>query len=103
MAMRAKLAAMFLVVAAASGRAGNDPSNAPRPPRGEAAPKSDLDRPTASPKPVDGKALCTYINPDQNATSQRGDCVAERDPAPQRPVEKTPPAPPGNDAAPSSR
>jgi hypothetical protein len=70
---------------------------------GSDAPKADLARPTATAKPVDGKALCAYVSPDQNAPSQRADCVAEREPAPQRPVEKTPPAGPGNDATPSSR
>jgi hypothetical protein len=85
------LAALIVLALAAPALAGSD------------APKADLARPTTTAKPVDGRALCAYVSPDQNAPSQRTDCVAEREPAPQRPVEKTPPAGPGNDAAPSSR
>ena len=91
--MRTTLAALLILTAPAF--AGGD---APR-----SAPKADLDRPTAPTKPVDGKALCTYVSPDQNAPSERADCVADRQPMPQRPVEKTPPGGPGNDATPSAR
>jgi hypothetical protein len=101
--VRKTFAAMLLIAFAVPVHAGTDATNAPRPPRAETAPKADLDRPAQSPKAVDGKALCTYVNADQNAPSERGDCIAEREPMPQRPTEKTPPGPPSNDATPSSR
>lgn len=91
--MRTTLAALLILTAPAF--AGGD---SPR-----SAPKADLDRPAAPTKPVDGKSLCTYVSPDQNAPSERTDCVADRQPMPQRPVEKTPPGGPGNDATPSAR
>ena len=101
--MRTTFAAILLVVFAAPVHAGSDAPTTPRPPRSETAPKPELERPAQSPKPADGKALCTYVNADQNAPSERGDCIAEREPMPQRPTEKTPPGPPANDATPSAR
>ncbi len=92
-----------LLVLALAVPAGAEPTPAPRAPRSETAPKPDLDRPAPSPKPVDGKSLCTYVSADPNAPSQRGDCVADREPMPDRPVEKSPPGGPGNDATPSAR
>jgi len=101
--MRTTLAAMVLLGFALPVYAGSDPGTTPRAGSSDGAPKPDLERPAASPKPVDGKSLCTYVSPDQNAPSERGDCVADREPMPQRPVEKSPPGPLGGDATPSSR
>ena len=67
------------------------------------APKPELQRPASERKPADGKAVCVYADRDQNAPSQRGDCVADHDQVAQRPVEKTPPGGPGGDATPSAR
>ena len=100
--MRTFVAALVLAVSLPA-IAGNEPTATTRPARTESAPKSDLERPTTTSKPVDGKALCTYVNPDQNAPSERGDCVAEREPVQQRPTEKAPPVGPNNDATPSVR
>ena len=69
----------------------------------KAAPKADLERPAAAGKPADGKALCTYVSPDQNAPSDRAGCVANNEPMPEHPVEKTPPGAPGSDSQPSAR
>ena len=99
--MRSVLAAVALLALSAPVHAGSEPPATTRPPRADAAPKADLDRPKTEPKPVDGKALCTYVNADQNAPSQRGDCVAEREPVEQRPPDKSPPGGPGNDSTPS--
>ncbi len=103
--MRTFLALAVTVAFAAPGHAGNDPTTTSRPARGESAPKPELERPAPSPdkKPAENKAVCTYVDRDQNAPSERVDCIAGRDPAPQRPVEKSPPNPPGNDATPSAR
>lgn len=101
--MRTVLAAVALLALAAPVKAGVEPPATTRPPRADSAPKADLDRPTTAPKPVDGKTLCTYVNADPNAPSQRGDCVAEREPVEQRPPDKSPPGGPGNDATPSAR
>ncbi len=98
--MRTLLAAVVLVLAVPAS-AGNEP--APRPSRTETAPKPELDRAPNTTKPVDGKALCTYVNPDPNAPSERGDCVAEREPVQARPPDKSPPVAPGNDSMPSAR
>lgn len=70
---------------------------------GKAAPKPELQRREVASehKPGDGKAVCVYVDRDQNAPSQRGDCVADHDQVAQRPVEKTPPGGPGGDATPS--
>ena len=101
--MRTTLAASLVLALAVPVHAGSDPSNTARAPRSDGAPKPSLDRPATAPaKPIDGKSLCTYVNPDQNAPSDRTDCIAGREPTPQRPTEKTPPGPPGNDAMPSS-
>ena len=70
---------------------------------GKAAPKPELQRPTSDHKAGDGKAVCVYADRDQNAPSQRGDCVADHDQVAERPVEKTPPGGPGGDATPSVR
>lgn len=99
--MRTTLAAIFTLACAATGHAGPDPST--KPARSDTAPRPELDRKPAETKPTDGKQLCTYVSPDPNAPSERTDCIAQREPAPQRPVEKTPPAGPGNDATPSRR
>jgi len=69
----------------------------------KAAPKPELQRPGSDRKPADGKAVCVYADRDQNAPSERGDCVGEHDQVAQRPVEKTPPGGPGGDATPSVR
>ena len=100
--MRSFVAALVLALSVPA-VAGNEPPVATRPARTESAPKTDLERPPTTAKPVDGKALCTFVNPDQNAPSERGDCVAEREPVQQRPTDKSPPAGPGNDATPSAR
>ncbi len=68
----------------------------------KAPPKPELERPASERKPADGKAVCVYTDRDQNAPSQRGDCVADHDQVAQRPVEKTPPGGQGGDATPSS-
>ena len=68
---------------------------------GKAAPKPELDRPAGDNKPGDRNALCVYVDRDQNAPSQRGDCVADHDQVAQRPVEKTPPGAPGGEPQPS--
>ena len=68
---------------------------------GKAAPKPELERPATDRKPADGKAVCGYLDRDQNAPSQRVDCIADHDQVAQRPVEKTPPGGPGGDATPS--
>jgi hypothetical protein len=96
---------VFLAVAlfALPAHAGSEPPATTRPPRAESAPKPDLERPATTAKPVDGKTLCTYVSADPNAPSQRGDCVAEREPVEQRPAEKSPPGGPGNDSTPSRR
>lgn len=87
--------AVLLVLGATPAVAGGD---------AKAAPKPELDRPTSERKPGDGKAVCVYVDRDQNAPSQRGDCVADHDQVAQRPVEKTPPGGPGGDGAtPSAR
>ena len=70
---------------------------------GKAAPKPELQRPASDHKPADGKAVCVYADRDQNAPSQRGDCIADHDQVAQAPVEKTPPGGPGSDATPSLR
>jgi len=100
-----RLAAALVFALSVPALAGNEPATAPapRPARTESAPKTDMDRPTTTAKPVDGKTLCTFVNPDQNAPSERGDCVAEREPVQQRPADKSPPAGPNNDATPSAR
>jgi len=69
----------------------------------KSAPKPELQRPASDHKPADGKAVCVYADRDQNAPSERGDCVADHDQVAQRPVEKTPPGGPGGDATPSVR
>jgi hypothetical protein len=89
--MRMILVAM-LMVAPAAVRAGDAPAKAPKP---------ELERPATDRKPVDGKQVCGLVDRDPNAPSQRGDCVTEREPIAQRPVEKSPPGGPGNDATPS--
>jgi hypothetical protein len=100
--MRMFVAALVLALSVPA-IAGNEPPATTRPARTESAPKTDMDRPNTTAKPVDGKALCTLVNPDQNAPSERGDCVAEREPVQQRPSEKSPPAGPNNDATASAR
>lgn len=69
----------------------------------KAAPKPELQRPASEHKAPDGKAVCVYADRDQNAPSERGDCVADHDQVAQRPVEKSPPGGPGGDATPSVR
>jgi len=100
--MRTTFAAVLVLALAGSGYAGSEPPTAQRAPRSDAAPNPELGRPTTNPKPVDGKSLCTYVSPDPNAPSERVDCVAERDPAPAQPIEKTPPGAPGGGSQPSS-
>jgi hypothetical protein len=92
--MRTTLAALLTLALATPALAGDAPRSAP---------KADLDRPAATAKPVDGKALCTYVSPDQNAPSDRTGCVATNEPMPEHPVEKTPPGGPGTDSQPSAR
>lgn|SRR5512143_2084356 len=100
--MRTFVAAVILALSVPA-VAGTEAPTTTRPARSESAPKTDMERPSTPAKPVDGKTLCTYVNPDQNAPSERGDCVAEREPVQQRPTDKSPPAGPGNDATPSAR
>ena len=93
-----RLALALVLALAATGHA-----DAPRAPHAEAAPKTELERKAPAGKPVDGASLCTYVNADQNAPSERRDCIAGREPEPQRPVEKTPPHGPNDDAVASRR
>lgn len=93
--MRSVLSSLLLAAFVTTSHAGGDPT--------ERTSKPELERPAAGSKPVDGKTLCAYISPDQNAPSERQDCIADREPLPQRPTEKTPPGPPANDTVPSSR
>jgi len=97
--MRSILAAMAVLAFAAPVQAGSDPASPSHAPRTETAPKPDLDR--ASPKPVASPSVYTYVDADPNAPTGRTDCIADREPLPQRPTEKSPPGPPGNDATPS--
>jgi hypothetical protein len=93
--MRTTLAAMLAIALATPALAGTSDPRTP--------PKADLDRPPTAGKPGDDKAVCTYVAPDPNSPPQRTDCIAAREPVPERPVEKTPPGGPGTDAAPSVR
>jgi hypothetical protein len=85
---------LMLLVLAAPAYAGGESKPAPKP---------ELQRPESERKPTDGKAVCVYADRDQNAPSERGDCVADHDQVAQRPAEKTPPGGPGGDATPSAR
>jgi hypothetical protein len=85
--MRTSIVACLVLALAVPALAGDAPASAPKP---------ELDRPSTKPK--DAPPVCGLVDRDPNAPSDRTDCIATRDPAPQRPVEKTPPAGPGNDA-----